>query len=242
MAALASCSERTSCCVKTMSPCGPVGEQVLEARSRGRSRARAACACRRPLASTTPAATRPASRSTTPEPQMPSGSRPPIARTSLRLAVGAERDALDRALDGLHAAGDLVALEGRARGAARDDRPRPSWTRAISVLVPMSIARRGVVDCGQARGGDHGQAVRADEAGDRRREVDAGLGVHGEAELGGAQGERRGRGRREGRSAETDGRDAPGPGGAWRCCPRRSCRRGGAARSPGARRASPAAC
>ena len=84
----------------------------------------------------------------------------------------------------------------------------PSWTRAISVLVPMSIARRGAVDWRQARRGDDGEAVGAHEAGDRRREVDAGLGVHGKTELGGAQRHRRRQGRREGRAAETDRRDA----------------------------------
>ena len=39
------------------------------------------------------------------------------------LAVGVDGDALDGPLDGLHAAGDLIALEGRAGGAARHHHP-----------------------------------------------------------------------------------------------------------------------
>ncbi len=126
-----------------------------------------------------------------------------------RLAVGVDRDALDGAFDGLHAAGDLIALEGRARGAARHDDAAVVRQGDLGVGADVDgHARR--LRAGQARGGDHGQAVGAHEAGDGRREVHAALGVHGEAELRGAQRERRRQRRGEGGAAEADRREAEG--------------------------------
>ena len=66
-----------------------LGEQVLEALL-ALAHARVV-ACMRPLLSTTPARTRPASRSTTPEPQMPMGSAPAMVCDVGGRAVG--RDA-----------------------------------------------------------------------------------------------------------------------------------------------------
>ncbi len=138
---------------------------------------------------------------------MPSGSRPPIVRTSARLAVGGDGDALDRPLDGLHAAGDLIALEGRPRGAARHDDPTAVGQGDLGVGADVDGQRRRR-RAGQTGGRDHGQTVGAHEAGDRRREVHAALGVHGEAELGGAQRHRRRQRRGEGGAAQPDRRDA----------------------------------
>ena len=207
MAPLASCRLRTSCCVKTMSPCGPVVSRYSTPSSPLRTRGWSACM--RPLLSTTPAWTRPASRSTTPEPQMPMGSAPGDGRDLGGLAGGVDLDALDGAGHGLHAVADLVALEGGAGGAAGHGDAAVVGEGDLGVGADVDRHARPLLGR-EARGGDHGEGVRADEPGDGRREVHAAVRVHVDAELTRAQRERLGRGGRERRLAEADGREAEG--------------------------------
>ena len=102
---------------------------------------------------------------------------------------------------------DLVALEGGAGGAAGDRHAAVVGQRDLGVGADVDGHARTLL-AGQPRGGDDGQRIRADEAGDRRREVHAAVRVHVEAELTRAQRERLGRGRRERRLPEADRRQA----------------------------------
>ena len=123
-----------------------------------------------------------------------------------RLAVGVEAHLLDGALDRLHAAGHLVALEGRARSRAGDDDAAVEGQRDLGVGADVDRQGRAAL-AGEPRRGDHGKRVGAHEAGDRRREVHAALGVDGDAEVGGALGHRLGQSRCEGRRAHAQRRD-----------------------------------
>ena len=138
---------------------------------------------------------------------MPMGSAPAIVCDVRGVAVPGDAHALDGAGHGLHAVADLVALEGGPGGAARDRHAAVVSQRDLGVGADVDGHGRTLL-AGQPRGGDDGQRVRADEAGDGRREVHAAVRVHVEAELTRAQRERLGRGRRERRLPETDRREA----------------------------------
>ena len=157
------------------------------------------------------------------------------------LAGRRDAHALDGAGHRLHAVLDLVALEGGTRGAARDGHAAVVSQRDLRVGADVDGHGRALL-AHQVGGGDHGQRIRADEAGDGRREVHAGLRVDRHAELRGAQRHRLGDARRERGGAQADWAIVPAPGGASRCCPPRSCRRSGAARLPGAHRARRGSC
>ena len=125
------------------------------------------------------------------------------------LTVGGDLDALDGAGHRLHAVADLVTLECRAGGAARHG--DAAVVREGDLGVGADVDRHARPLLGdKARGGDHGQCVRADEPGDGRREVHAAVGVHVDAELTRLVGERLGGGRGERSLAEADGRQAQG--------------------------------
>ncbi len=104
---------------------------------------------------------------------------------------------------------DLVALEGRTRGAARHGHLTVVHERDLGVRADVDGERRPAL-AGQSSGGDHGERVGADEAGDRRREVHAALGVHVDAEVGAAHRDGLGRDRRVRRRAQALGRQAQG--------------------------------
>ena len=140
---------------------------------------------------------------------MPMGSAPAMVSISVASPCGVIAHALDGAGDGLHAVADLVALEGGAGGAARDGHAAVVGQRDLGVGADVDGHARPLL-AGEARGGDDGQGVRADEAGDGRREVHAAVRVHVDAELARAQRERLGRGRRERRLPEADRREAEG--------------------------------
>ena len=110
------------------------------------------------------------------------GPAPAMVSMSVASPSGVDRDALDGARHGLHAVLDLVALEGGAGGAARDRDAAVVREGDLGVGADVDGHARPLLG-GEARGGDHGQRVRADEPGDGRREVHAAVRVHVDAEL-----------------------------------------------------------
>ena len=113
---------------------------------------------------------------------MPMGSAPAMVAMSVASPSARDVHALDGAGDGLHAVADLVALEGGAGGAAGHRHAAVVDQRDLGVGADVDGHGRTLL-AGQPRGGDDGQRVRADEAGDGRREVHAAVRVHVEAEL-----------------------------------------------------------
>ena len=172
MAPLASCRLRTSCCVKTMSPLAPLVTKYSRPSWPSRT-----CGCfwMRPVLSTMPALHDAGQQV---HHAGAADAHRPVAGDGLdvdRLALGRDAHALDGAGDGLHAVADLVALEGGAGGAARHGDAAVLDQGDLGVGADVDGHGRALL-VREARGGDDGERVRADEAGDGRRKCTPPLG------------------------------------------------------------------
>ena len=105
-------------------------------------------------------------RSTSPEPQMPWGSAPPIVDTLAGPVL--QHHALDRAVVARHAVGDLPALEGRPRRARRGHHAVPVPDDDLRVRAHVDQHER-IVGLVHADGEQVGRHVGADVAADERR-------------------------------------------------------------------------
>ena len=89
---------------------------------------------------------------------MPRAGVPAMVCRSVAEPSGLDGDALDGPGHGLHAVLDLVALEGRARSAARHGDAAVVHQGDLGVGADVD-GHRGLALAGQMGGGDHGQGV-----------------------------------------------------------------------------------
>ena len=176
IAALASCTARTSCWLK----CTPGASTAARLPSTSDDVRMLGRRCR-PPSSRMPARRSAATASITPEPHRPTG-LPVADHVDLDAAVF-DRNALDRAFRRPHAAGDVAAFERRPRRAGGGHDVAAVDQRNLG--IGADIHDQVVVAAAPMllRGEQRGDVVAADEAADIRRQMDIGAGADRQIEL-----------------------------------------------------------